>query len=696
MNIQEKVLQLNSFKQFNTVQQQALNAKLFEKSLIVSSPTSSGKTIIAELAALNSIINKKKKVIYTCPLRALASEHFKDLKQKYSKSLKIKMALSTGDFDSSSKYLKNYDLIFATNEKIDSLIRHNAEWLKDVGLLIVDEIHTLDSNRGPTLEMVITKLKALNPELKIIGLSATIPNSMEIAEWLDAELVQSDFRPVELKEGVFLNNKIFFLNEDEKLEDEKNATVSIVLDTIKKQKQALVFANTRRNAENFAKTLSASVYSLLTPKDKKMLERESVQIKNALESPTEQCKKLSSYCENGVAFHHAGLVSKQRNLIEESFRQNKIKVICSTPTLAAGINIPAFRVIIPSLYRYSQYGMQRIKVSEYKQIAGRAGRPKYDSSGESILIAKHESEKDLLVENFILGTPEEVESQLSNESVLRTHLLALISSEFVFDSVSLKDFFSKTFYAKHQNIDSLVKKLLKLVEELEELKFVTIKGKKFFITPVGRRVSDLYLDPFSAKKIIEYLHKKLNSFFTLYMLASANEFFPWVNVPRKDEASVLEELYSFNEKLPFDVDTEQFLDQNFVEKFYSTLMLKDWINEVREQELMNKFGVAPGILRTKLERCDWLSYASIELAKILKLEKQIPEILKIRKRLKSGVKEELLQLVELKGIGRVRARRLYNSGIKTLTDVKKTDVKDLSRAVKSDVVAESVKKQLKQ
>ena len=158
MGIKEFVLEANGFTSFNPMQRAVLKKGIFDKNLIVASPTASGKTIIAELAALHSIISNKKKVIYTCPLRALAQEHCSDFKKKYS-HLDIKFTISTGDFDSSSKHLQNYDLIFTTYEKLNSLIIHKVDWLQDTGLLIVDEIHELKSTIALFVSFVLFVVK---------------------------------------------------------------------------------------------------------------------------------------------------------------------------------------------------------------------------------------------------------------------------------------------------------------------------------------------------------------------------------------------------------------------------------------------------------------------------------------------------------------------------------------------------------
>ncbi|HZX34704.1 MAG TPA: DEAD/DEAH box helicase, partial [archaeon] len=344
------VKEANNFASFNPMQEKAIKAGVLEKSLIVSSPTASGKTILAEIAALNSVLNKGKKVVYTCPLRALASEHFNDFKTKHSQAHSIKAVLSTGDFDSSGSYLSNKDVIFTTYERLNSLITHKAEWLGQIGLLVVDEIHVLGSDRGPALEMLVTKLRFLNKEMQILGLSATIPNAKELAEWLGAVLVESDFRPVKLKEGILLESSLFFGSSKQELIPEKDSVSTVALDTLEKGKQALIFTNTRKASESHAKKLAPIVSRRLSAEEKKALEKASEKALNALEQPTTQCRAIASLIKDGVCFHNAGLLQKQREIIEELFRKNLLKFICSTPTLAAGINMPAFRVVITSPY----------------------------------------------------------------------------------------------------------------------------------------------------------------------------------------------------------------------------------------------------------------------------------------------------------------------------------------------------------
>ncbi len=205
-----QVLEKEKIKELRPCQEKAIKSGLLEgNNLLVCTPTASGKTLIAEIAAIKSIIEGKGKTVYIVPLRSLANEKYKDFKRKYAQLARI--AISIGNLDSSDPYLQNYDLIITTSEKFDSLIRHHAIWLNRINLIVVDEIHLLnDVGRGPTLEILITIIKQLLRDVQILALSATIGNPKELAEWLDAKLVLDSWRPVELKKGIYFEGKVEF------------------------------------------------------------------------------------------------------------------------------------------------------------------------------------------------------------------------------------------------------------------------------------------------------------------------------------------------------------------------------------------------------------------------------------------------------------------------------------------------------
>jgi helicase len=197
-------------KELRPCQTKAIEKGLLDrKNLLICTPTASGKTLIAELAAISSILKGLGKAVYIVPLKALASEKFNDFKKRYGHLIRI--AMSIGDIDSADPYLADYDLIITTSEKLDSLTRHHAPWLSRIGTVIADEIHLMnDPGRGPTLEILLTILKQILKNVQIIGLSATIGNPEELAEWLDARLVIDEWRPVKLHKGICLGNKVEF------------------------------------------------------------------------------------------------------------------------------------------------------------------------------------------------------------------------------------------------------------------------------------------------------------------------------------------------------------------------------------------------------------------------------------------------------------------------------------------------------
>ena len=209
-----KVYQDNGIEHLRSAQRKAIAAGLLErKNILVCTPTASGKTLIGELAAVHAITEGRGKAVYIVPLKALAQEKYKDFKKRYAGLFRI--ALSIGDIDSAESRLADYDIIICTSEKLDSLIRHRAAWMRQVSVLIIDEIHLLnDPSRGPTLEILITIMRELVKGVQIVGLSATIGNPKELAEWLGAELIVDDWRPVRLEKGIYHDGEVeFYLNE---------------------------------------------------------------------------------------------------------------------------------------------------------------------------------------------------------------------------------------------------------------------------------------------------------------------------------------------------------------------------------------------------------------------------------------------------------------------------------------------------
>ncbi len=695
-----KILASTGIKGLYPPQVSALKAGLLKKhaSFVVAAPTASGKTLIAEMAALQSFLTKGGKTIYLVPLRALAREKYEDFSKKY-RDIGIRVMQSTGEYDSTEPWLHEGDLIIATNEKVDSLIRHRAQWLKNMKLVVADEIHLLrDPHRGPTLEVVLTRLRSLNPDLRLVGLSATIPNAQEISDWLGARLVQSDWRPVPLREGVYFNGAAIFNDGTVRWVPEVTdaAVFDLTLETIKEGGQVLVFVNTRKATEAVAKKSGKYVSALLTVDEKKFLQELSQKVLGASAEPTRICKKLAECVSEGIAFHHAGIIASQRRLIEDAFKTNKIKCVVATTTLAMGLNLPSRRVVIRDWWRYeSALGMQSIPTIEIKQMAGRAGRPLFDEYGEAVLVARNKKDESFLFENYIKGELERINSQLGNESALRTHILASIAGLFTKDRAELTDFLGRTFFAHQKGMNTLSSLTDEILKFLEEEGMVTSEKRGLRATRFGRRVSELYIDPLTGVILRDSLQqpKEKEGLALLHMITRTPDMM--VFSLRKGDLDEMLELFYGREDTLLIPKEEKYPTDEVLSQLKTASALMQWIDETPEDDIVGHFGIGPGDLRTVIELSDWLLYASSEIAKLFKIPEMVKALSQLRVRVQYGVKEELLELVSIRGIGRVRARNLYNAGFRNRKEIREATLEQLSRVpTLGKAIAENIKRQL--
>nr|WP_321498914.1 ATP-dependent DNA helicase [uncultured Methanolobus sp.] len=661
------------------------------KNLLAAIPTASGKTLLAELAMLKAISGGGK-ALYIVPLRALASEKFDRFREFSSVQVKgeghggLRVGISTGDFESRDEWLGSNDIIVATSEKTDSLLRNETSWMQEITTIVVDEVHLLDSaNRGPTLEVTLTKLMKLNPGCQIIALSATVGNAYEIADWLKGKLVLSEWRPTRLQEGVYYGGNINFRSSQKRIDARsQDDAVNILLDTLEEGGQCLVFESSRKNSVSFAKRAGTKVAETLDKPTRKALDE---LVEEIIENgETEAANELAKCVRNGTAFHHAGLNSAHRRIVEDGFRSNKIKVISSTPTLAAGLNLPARRVIIRSYRRYdSNYGMQPIPVLDYKQMAGRAGRPHLDPYGESVLIAKSYDEMAGLFDNYIDADAEDIWSKLGSENALRTHILSTIVNGFATTREGLLEFIEATFFA-HQNdtwgIMDVVDECLDFLRNHGML-----EGEDALLpTVLGRLVSTLYIDPLSGAYIVEGLKKiknpttlgllhlicKTPDMRQLYLRSNESEIINDIVIAHSDE---------FVEIPPRSKEIEY---EFFLAEVKTALLLQDWVDEKPLDPITEKFNVGEGDVHAFADIAEWLMHSTSRLAGLIapEMSKDISShVALLEKRIHYGASSDLIELVSIRGIGRVRARKLYDSGLRTVQAIKSSDIGAVSELI---------------
>ncbi len=487
----------------------------------------------------------------------------------------------------------------------------------------------------------------------------------------------------------------------------KESLVNLVLDTLNKNKQILIFNNSKNSseatAEKIAQTLKKKpIYSKEELDELKSL---SDQILKVLSTPTKQCRRLANCIEQGMAFHHSGLVSKQRHLIEDSFKKGLIKVISSTPTLAAGLNLPAYKVIIKDYKRYSSRGFNDIPVLEFLQMAGRAGRPGHEDIGHSVVHIKDETELERVIKKYIYGKPEEIYSKLAVEPTLKMYVLSLVSMDIINTEEEIKEFFKNTLYGEqYQDLEGLYYNIFKVLNILKEYQFVREDDNYFVATSLGKKVSELYLNPDTAHLFLSHFDtfvKTLGSkyvsrqhiFSLIQLFSTTMEMRPLFRMLKKEEEHYMQKADEVQDDLfveydPFEQDLHEFMSG-----LKTAEILQDWIEEAPEEYISEKYSITPGELHFKKEVVDWLLYCLEEFSQLRKQFYLKNYFNKLRQRFKSGIKEDILVLISLKGIGRVRARKLKKAGIGTLADLRSASFEQISRVV-GDSLTISIKKEL--
>lgn len=405
------------------IQNTAIEKGLLDgKSIMVCSPTGSGKTLVGEMGLLRAV-TAGEKGMFLVPLRALAVQVTQVLKERYE-VFGVTIGLSTGDFDNAGENLSENDILVTTYERADSLFRRDASWITNLGTIVIDEIQTIsEPGRGARLESLLIRLKRKIPEVQIIALSATVGSPDELAEWMGCELVESDERPVPLVCRV-----ISATNKNQSIKN-------LVMTTVQGDAQAIVFSRTRREAEAQALRLAEDVGRQFSSGEKDQLDLELKSVENTnLNVPSD----MRALLHDGTAYHHAGLDYQTRRLIEKLFNRGLIRLICATSTLAAGMNLPARTVVLSSVKSPQEY-RRLLSGNSVHQMLGRAGRPGHDKVGFGIIIVGSTGEAvkiknryfDIITDDetgkeSLLPKYDSVSSVLGEPSALAEQLLVIL------------------------------------------------------------------------------------------------------------------------------------------------------------------------------------------------------------------------------------------------------------------------------
>jgi helicase len=488
-----RVLFENRIFKLREIQKRAIQQGLFfRKSFLICAPSGSGKTLIGELCAISNLFQNFGRSVYLVPFKALALEKFTYFKRNYDK-YGIKVELSIGDFTVEDEVLEKADLIVTNYEKMDSILRNfsDKEWISEISSIIIDEIHIIgESDRGPRLESLIVRLNEFLHNPQLIGLSATIKNSQFFNSWLSSlgnatTLIESEDRPVPLHYKIEIT------------QNKESTMKRIIKQTLEQNGQVLVFLNKRKSAQKTAENLQTTVKKHLNDTELKAIKK----LEKLLGRVKGGHQELRKTIRSGVAFHHAGLLPRERKLIEDNFRKRIIKIICCTITLSAGINTPARVVILKDFKKYVTSGrniknytgyfengdgfsyFKPFSANEVFQILGRAGRPGLDSVGYGFILVQNFEEKMWVEDQFFktrtLSEPlkpqyNDLLSGLNKINTLKEQVLLRIFEEKIITLKQLKQFFEKTYF--WYGIKDKMESQLIPIEQLLMIKEITTRN----------------------------------------------------------------------------------------------------------------------------------------------------------------------------------------------------------------------------
>ncbi|MFC7096644.1 DEAD/DEAH box helicase [Halobaculum marinum] len=620
--------------------------------VVAAVPTASGKTFVAELALLTA----DGPGLYVCPLRALAREKF----EEFDRLPGVDAGISTGDFDSAAADLAGKDIVVATSEKVDSAIRNGAEWVDDLACVVVDEVHLLGAaGRGPTLEVTLATLRRRAPDVQIVALSATVDNPEDIAEWLDAELVESTWRPVDLRVGVHADGSVRFDDgtdaavpvdtADPATNPDTEVTAELVRGAVADGGQALAFVRSRREAEALAERLTderlPSVVDAAGASDSgdgadgpdaadathergedAGMDAAAVAEEIREAGGTETGDRLAEAAAWGVAFHHAGLSSDHRALVERAFRERRLSVICATPTLAAGVNVPARRVVVRDQQRYAGSGYEWLPVLEVHQMCGRAGRPHLDPYGEAVLVAGDEAGRTELWDRYVTADAEAVESKLRDPAALRTHTLALVATGFAASQADVLDAFAGTFYASRTPNPDLGGDVGDAIASLIDDDLLAATGDGGIeATALGEQVSRQYVTPDTGVELLAALRTVATM--APEHVTELTAFEVICDTPDMVDTYLgnaeRAEIYQFARSHAAELTTGMTEADDFegwLESVKTARILTEWVDGASVEELVESYRIGPGDLESRIERAEWLLGAADALAEVLGVE----------------------------------------------------------------------------
>lgn len=683
--IPERYRSIFPFENFNKMQSKAFT-HLYESNnnCVVSSPTGSGKTVLFEIAIVKLLAQRSQgqnhndeqlnaKIIYMAPTVALCRERYSDWDKKYSHLCKV--GLLTGDTTSlEMDYVKRSTIVVCTPEKWDAITRRWNDYsrmLHYVKLLLMDEVHFLREKRGACLEAVTARMKTHTQNLRIIALSATIPNVQDVSNWLtDFNNPDShtqtlsfgeDFRSVKISKVVYgyrngrpRNSYQFSIYLSNKLPG--------IIRTYSKAKPVLIFCSTRGNVSNTAKKLAHHLPKIST---------------KHLHFPIGIGKELIELIEHGVCYHHAGLKEIQRKYVEALFKKGELKILCSTSTLATGVNLPAYLVIINGTQRWVNGSEEEYSELDVLQMMGRAGRPQFETEGACVIMTEEINKSRY--ERLVKGT-EKLESTLHQN--MYEHITAEIVQGSITNIESAFNWLKSTFFYQRfksnplgypgvisQDLETCTtnEQLQKFVEglfsELLTKQMIKVDMGKYYATKLGEAMSGHYVS-YQTMNILFASPLDMSMQQILACISASPEF---DNIRMKQENKKLYRCINKNPLIRYPLEGTA-IDQHHHKVYLIIQFELGGLEFPSGMSGLNEFLVDKVATFKNAHR---VMRAAIDVYKERNAPSTLLKLMELSRCIIAKTWEGTSQvLTQFDGIGPVNAKKLLANGIRTIADAK--------------------------
>ena len=706
-------LRATGVRQLTETQARAMDSGLCKgASLVISAPTSSGKTTIAEVAAIQGAV-RGQKTVYLVTHRALAEEKFLKFTNDYStgSSKWFETSIATGDHTEGDW---SNGILVATYEKYLSLLTTSDTYAIQGKIVVADEIQIIgDLTRGPDIEVLCTLIKGQDPA-QFIGLSATLPNATEIAGWLDCIPVKVNHRDVPLRQEVWTatNRHFNYWGSDDIQEDVEahffsTDTLTVVDHLLAEDKgPILVFTMTRPRALELAQKFAGD----------RQQDVDSYELGMQLElfsEATTTAAILRHTSERKVAFHSADLSFSERKVVEDALRENRLDVVFCTPTLAAGVNFPVKTVVFDSFMRRWIPEQPWLPKQEFSNMSGRAGRLGYHDEGRAILLASNRME-ELRSREYLVSEDGPLNSALFSRS-LRKSILNLVASKVATTNQELLAFFRASF-GWHQLLEQNPAKLESIPATIEEATvwlqdnaLLSRQRNKLYATRLGNSVSASGLLPSTAIFLTDLVENNQKRFidgagYELPMLlavvssdefneAMGQRFLPFARGNTPEEQA----WKAANECKPFFSPIEL---HNYDRTVNAAFALRLWIDGIPERRLRHEMErISYGQLHALASDSAWILEGLTQVLRLTELgiDGAVTSRLSLLAgRTRHGVPTELLDLMEAAqtfsgpGFGRQRAMAIFEAGLDDPNDLISTPIERVVEVVGDEHRAEAL------